>query len=108
MASEIGGHLFPLKALPLIICDPPMDIRDIEESSFFQPDINKSGLHPWQNLYHFPFVDVPHDPPVFGALDIKFGKDPVLQECNPCLLLRYINDQLICHNSLPPISNFRF
>src|SRR5690606_29189023 len=55
-------------------------IIDVEESVSFEADVDKSGLHPRQNVFNPALVNVAYDTLFLLPLNVKLDQTPVFEE----------------------------
>ncbi len=77
------------------------DVGYIEKSGFLQADVDEGGLHAGQNPDDPATIDVADDAELTIAFDIELGNMTALQERNPRLMGRSINDQFFGHDMSP-------
>ncbi len=66
----------------------------MQEGRLLQADVDEGGLHPGQDPDHPALVDVAHDPPAAGALDVDLLQEPVLHDGHPHLLRGDVDQDL--------------
>ena len=74
------------------------DIGNVEKRRFVQTDIDKCRLHARQDTDDAAPVDVADDAKLAVAFDVEFGNVTVLQQCNPRLVGRGVDDQFLGHD----------
>ncbi len=55
----------------------------MEESGFFEADIDERGLHPGQDSRHFALVDIADETAMSVAFEIELGKGAVFKQSHP-------------------------
>jgi len=69
----------------------------MEKRRPFKADIDKGGLHPWEDATDLSLVDVADQPPAPGPLDQDFLKDPIFNDRDSGLGRRDIDEDFIAH-----------
>ena len=77
------------------------NVGDIEEGCFLQTDINEGRLHAREHPDDSAAVDVADNSQFTVALDVELGNVAALQEGNPRLMGRGVDDQFFGHGLSP-------
>ena len=86
----------------------------MQETGAFQADVDKSGIHPWQDALHLAFVNVANDAALALALDKNILQHAVAEQGDAGFVGRMVDENLgarryvVCHiNSLAPAKTRR-
>ena len=92
----------------------PHHVLDVQETGTFQANIDKSGVHPWQDALHLAFVNVADDAALALALDKNILQHAVAEQGDAGFVGRMVDENLgarcyvVCHvNSLAPAKTDR-
>jgi hypothetical protein len=74
-----------------------VNVGDVEETGFFEPDVDKGGLHAREHARDAAFVDVADHTTVALSLEVEVCNQAVFESGHPGLLGGRINDKQIGH-----------
>jgi hypothetical protein len=72
-------------------------IRGVQETGLFHADLDKRGLHPWQDPRNFAFIDIAGDAHLLFAFDQKISQQAIFNDGNTAFLGRRINENFLFH-----------
>src|SRR5690606_4501902 len=72
-------------------------VVDVEEGVAFETDVDESGLHARQDVFHSPFVDIAYDALVLLTLNKKLDQPPVFEQRRARLAQTGVDDNLPFH-----------
>jgi len=75
-----------------------LDVSRIKESVAFQTNIDKSSLHPRQNVLYPAFINIADKTLAPSAFDINFARGTVLKQNHPGLIWVNINNDFLFHD----------
>jgi len=69
----------------------------MDKAGFFKSDINKRGLHAWEDAIHASEIDIARNIALLRTLNVNLYERFVFEEGNTGLLVGRINNDFLTH-----------
>src|SRR5690606_38247906 len=76
-------------------------VGGMEEGALLEADVHEGGLNAGEDGFDLPQVDIPHGPPVVGAVDEEFYQAVVFQDGHAGVALAAVDEDLAFHAGSP-------